>query len=181
MRHMYPVELNGPRVKLREFRADDADALFTYATDPKVLERTHWQIFKPEDAGHWISHMQGLAMRQPRVEYQWALTVPPDDTPVGGARLRVESEQSQRGSIGYILSPGYWGKGLVTEAASIVVEFALQTLKLHRVEALVEPSNGPSWRVLERIGMTREGLLRDYLMDRDRWVDAYIYATVTDR
>ncbi len=166
---------------LREFRADDADALCAYATDPKVLEKTHWQVFSLDDAVAWIAQMGRLARRQPRIEYQWALTLPPDDTPVGGARMRIESTECLRASIGYILASRLWGNGYATEAARMIIDFGFDRLHLHRIEALAEPGNEPSWRVLERVGMDREGLLRDYLLDRGRLADAFIYARIGER
>lgn len=176
MGDMFPVELRGARVGLREFRADDAELLYAYATDPKVLEHTHWQIFSLEDAALWIARMNRFALERPRTEYQWAITLTPEDAPVGGARLRIESLDHGRGSIGYVLGGEHWGKGIVTEAMRLVVDFGFRRLNLHRIEALVEPSNERSWRVCERLGMTREGLLREYFLDDDRRADMFIHS-----
>jgi RimJ/RimL family protein N-acetyltransferase len=74
------------------------------------------------------------------------------------------SEQSQRAEIGYILARKAWGKGLIHEALSALLTYAVENLKLRRIEADIDPRNQRSARSLERLGFTQEGLLRE------RWV-----------
>ena len=68
------------------------------------------------------------------------------------------------------------GRGIVTEAVRLVMEFAFSTLNIHRIEAYVAPQNLGSIRVLEKSGFTREGLLRELLFINGKWVDHYMYA-----
>lgn len=177
---MYPVELTGARVRLREFRPDDADAVFAYATDPRILAWTHWQIFARPDADAWLAEMDALAHVSGRTEYQFALTLPRDDIPIGGVRIRIESVESERGSIGYILSPEHQGNGYVTEAAGLLIAFGFDQLALHRIEAFVVPSNAASAAVCERLGMKKEGVLRGYFLDRGARQDAVIYSIIRE-
>jgi RimJ/RimL family protein N-acetyltransferase len=85
-----------------------------------------------------------------------------------------------------IVGLGYWvlerarGRGLASSAVSLLVEWALGTAGLRRVEALVEPDNVASQRVLGRAGLEQEGRLRSYLAGPDGATDALIYARVRD-
>jgi RimJ/RimL family protein N-acetyltransferase len=83
---------------------------------------------------------------------------------LGTVSLFAFSEQSQRAEIGYILARKAWGKGLIHEALSALLTYAVENLKLRRIEADIDPRNQRSARSLERLGFTREGLLRE------RWV-----------
>lgn len=63
---------------------------------------------------------------------------------------------------GYWVNPAYWGKGIAPNALSLVKDFLLNELKAERIQAIVEPDNQPSIRVLEKCGYEREGLLRKF-------------------
>ena len=67
----------------------------------------------------------------------------------------------------------------MSEALQLVVRFAFDTLRLHRVEAACIPDNARSIRVLEKAGFRREGLLRSYLRINGVWQDHYLYALIS--
>jgi ribosomal-protein-alanine N-acetyltransferase len=68
----------------------------------------------------------------------------------------------------------------MTEAVRALTAYSFETLRLHRVEAAVQPVNEPSMRVLERVGFAREGLARRYLKINGVWQDHYLYAALDD-
>ena len=70
------------------------------------------------------------------------------------------------------------GSGYATEAAAAVLRFGFDTLGLHRIWATCRPENLGSSRVLEKIGMQREGHLRDHVMVRGAWQDSLLYAAI---
>ena len=77
----------------------------------------------------------------------------------------------QNAYLGYMLGAGFTGHGYMTESVALVLRFAFDDLKLHRVEANVQPSNAPSIRVLQRHGFSKEGFSRRYLKIGGRWRD----------
>src|SRR5207237_599069 len=83
-------------------------------------------------------------------------------------------------AIGYWLVKRARGRGLGSRAVALLSRWALTDAGLARVEALVEPDNLPSQRVLEKAGLRREGLLRSYLVFDDRRADALIYSLLPD-
>jgi ribosomal-protein-alanine N-acetyltransferase len=98
---------------------------------------------------------------------------------VGGVTLgNVRHGVSQSGHIGYWVGEKYAGRGLMVEAVQLLVSFAFDTLKLHRIEAACIPDNARSIRVLEKAGFRREGLLRSYLRINGVWQDHYLYALI---
>ena len=84
--------------------------------------------------------------------------------------------------LGYIFNPRYQNQGYCTEASSAMVKYAFGEWHAHRVVAYCNPLNTPSWRVMEKIGMEREGFFRQKaFFRRDEkgnplWHDCYAYA-----
>lgn len=81
-------------------------------------------------------------------------------------------------TIGYILRRDQWGRGLMTEAASALVEVGFPRLRAHRIWATCAVDNIGSMRVLEKVGMRRECHLGGHLWVRGKWRDSYLYPLV---
>jgi len=96
-----------------------------------------------------------------RVALRWTITRPAEDRLLGHVSLFNFSEQSGRADIGYGLARPHWGQGLMHEALTAVVDYAFGPLELRRLEADVDPANAASLRALDRLGFSREGLLRE--------------------
>ena len=94
--------------------------------------------------------------------------------------MHLSADKFKLGEIYYKLHPSYWGKGYATEIAKSLVKFGFEKMHLHKVEAGVQTENIQSIRVLEKAGMTREGLRRKILPIRGEWKDNYHYAIVED-
>jgi ribosomal-protein-alanine N-acetyltransferase len=78
--------------------------------------------------------------------------------------------------MGYLISPAAQGQGYATEAARALLDFGLAAGGLHRITATCDPENTGSVRVLEKIGMSREGHLHDHFLIRGTWRDRLLYA-----
>ena len=100
---------------------------------------------------------------------------------VGGVTIgNIRHGVSQSAHIGYWIGAKYAGRGFMVEAVQLLVPFAFETLRLHRIEAACIPDNARSIRVLEKAGFRREGLLRSYLRINGAWQDHYLYALIAD-
>ncbi|GAA3412269.1 GNAT family protein [Paenibacillus hodogayensis] len=73
------------------------------------------------------------------------------------------------------MHPDYWGKGIATEVANLLVNFGFKELHLHRIYATCDPRNIGSAKVLNKVGMTQEGRLRDALLIKDGWRDSLVF------
>lgn len=152
--------LDATRLRLRPPRREDAEAVFLeYARDPEVTRFMPWRpharieetlAFLERADGGWSTGS----------EYTWALVLPPSDRVVGMFALRPDGVRAE---IGYVLSRRHWGRGLIAEAGRAVIAEAFREPSLHRVWAVCDVDNLRSARVLEKLGMEREGVLR-------RWV-----------
>lgn len=77
----------------------------------------------------------------------------------------------QSAYVGYWIGSSFAGRGLMTEALALAVRYAFQSLRLHRVEANIQPHNSPSRRLVRRLGFRREGFSPRYLKIAGRWTD----------
>jgi ribosomal-protein-alanine N-acetyltransferase len=82
--------------------------------------------------------------------------------------------------VGYWVDSAVTGAGVITAAVALVIDHCFDMAGLHRLEATVRPENGPSIRVLEKLGFRQEGLFRRYLEIEGAWRDHLCYATTAD-
>ncbi|ARS37825.1 N-acetyltransferase [Pontibacter actiniarum] len=118
-----------------------------------------------------------LDHRQANVKnYTFAVELAADGAFVGLIALKLGPEKYRRGEVWYKLHPDYWGRGLGTEALNRVLDFGFGELHLHRIEAGCAVDNIASVKVLEKVGMTREGRRRQVLPLTSGWSDNFEYA-----
>lgn len=161
------------RLIIRRFTPDDAQALHAYLGDEQVVKYEPYDTFSPEDCVR-------EAKSRAQSEDYWAVCLKPgEQTLIGNVYLCKMAFDGWE--IGYVFNRSYQGHGYATEAARALMDYAFRH-GAHRVSALVNPENSPSWRLLERLGMRREGHMRENVFfstdaqDRPLWQDTYEYA-----
>ena len=104
-----------------------------------------------------------------------------DGVLVGGLTLaNIRRGVAQAGSLGYWMGLPYARQGYMTAAVNAVIPFALEKLRLHRLEAACIPTNAGSIRLLEKNGFVREGYAREYLCINGIWQDHLLFARLKD-
>jgi RimJ/RimL family protein N-acetyltransferase len=152
--------LQTPRLILRSLEpSDDAD-VFAVFSDPMVMRYWDGAIMATrQDAMKYIDHIHyGFRRRE---LFQWGIADRETNAVIGTCTLTHFSTIHERSEIGFAIRQERWGKGLGAEAVAAVVALAFEKLKLHRIEADVDPRNDRSLRLLERLGFRREGYLRE--------------------
>jgi ribosomal-protein-alanine N-acetyltransferase len=161
MRSWTPPTLNTPRLHLRALREDDAAGLFAYASDPEVARYVTWTAHRGQDESLAFIRNYAFANYARRVPDPFALVL--RDEPgrlVGTAGCFWASEPHRTLELGYALARPYWGRGLAAEAAATVLDYVFAAYPVERVQARCFRQNGASLRVMEKLGMVREGTLR---------------------
>jgi ribosomal-protein-alanine N-acetyltransferase len=142
-----------PRLRLRPLRGDDFEQLHAVYTDPRVEAfigphtREEVEQELQFDIAHQAEH--GWAL--------WALEERSSDRFIGDCGLRPLEMRGPEIELGYDLHPDVWGRGFATEAARAVVEYALGSLQIDRLIAVVKPTHSASRRVLEKAGLKHVG------------------------
>lgn len=170
-----PVTLRTARLLLRPFEISDVDDAWAYASDPEVAR------FRPLPDPYTRQDALDFVNRQIRTD--WAtdaeLAIVYGHRVIGGLSLHGSPEHD-RAELGYLLGKRWWGRGLATEAARAVVDWGFQRFDLYKVYARAHVDNSRSWRVMEKLGMNREGVLRGHWKMRDEYVDLVYYAVFRD-
>lgn len=170
----FPI-LTTARLHLRELVPPDARALFTLRADERVMAH----IGRPrattlKDAEELIARIAGD--RSENAGITWALTLHGDDTMIGTIgyyRLKLEHH---RGEIGYMLGFEHWGQGLMSEALEAAVACGFERFRFHSIEAVTDPRNTASNKLLERHGFVREGLLKENFFWNGEFQDSAVYS-----
>ncbi len=170
-----PLELKGQRIILRELMQTDWAAIHAYASRPEVCRFQPWGPNTVEETTAFVEAAFTSAQERPRRRFALTVTLTEEDQVVGLVELNVRDAQFAVGEIAYVLHPDYWGRGLTTEAAGLLLRLGFETLGLHRIYATCDPRNLASARVMEKIGMQFEGRLRETMLLRDGWRDSLVY------
>jgi [ribosomal protein S5]-alanine N-acetyltransferase len=148
------------RLVLRPARADDAEAIFAgYATDAEVTRYLVWRPHRSIEETH--EFLRNAAMRIDDAHLNWVITVQPEDRVRGMISLR---RNGFKADVGYVLSRECWGSGYMTEALRAVIAYGFSQPGLYRIWALCDVDNLASARVMEKAGMTFEGVLRRFVL-----------------
>jgi ribosomal-protein-alanine N-acetyltransferase len=169
----HPV-LSTPRLRLRQFRAEDADAMHECFADAEAMRfwnhPMHTREIETERA------VRRFIDCTPSYYRFWAVADAATDLCLGLVNYHDGHIRSKRVAIGYIVHPARHRQGIATEAVSAMLDFCFDEMGLHRVQAFIHPDNAASLRLAEKLGFRREGLLRDNLRVGDVWRDDLLYA-----
>ena len=171
------MDLETSRLVLREIRDTDIADIHFLISNAKVAEFNTLGI--PEDTTISKTIVQGILddqRKDSRTKYGWIIRLKANDQFIGEIGLDLGIPRYKIAEIHYSLLPSFWGNGYAIEAAKRVLAFGFDTLHLHRIEAGVATQNVKSVKLLERLGMTREGRKRKVLPIRGGWMDNFHYA-----
>jgi ribosomal-protein-alanine N-acetyltransferase len=116
----------------------------------------------------------------PRVYYELAVILRANSQLIGNGGIHISSFTNRQGWIDCFLSRKFWNLDYATEITIALLGFGFKDLKLHRIFANCAPSNIGSERVLIKVGLKREGYLRDYNLVRGKWQDALLYSMLEE-
>lgn len=152
--------LEGPRVVLRPLTLGDAPDLLAVFGDPEVCR--YWSTTALRDLAEAEELVRDVeSLFRARELFEWGIAERSGEGVIGTATLFHVTTANRRAEIGFAVGRAHQGRGLASEAVAILIAFAFDSLGLHRLEADVDPRNGPSLRLLERQGFRREGFLRE--------------------
>jgi RimJ/RimL family protein N-acetyltransferase len=175
----WPLETE--RLTLRQFAAEDLVALHEMHSDEAVVRWLYNDVRSLEET-RALLHRKFAGGRLAR-EGEWmsaAAVLRETGELVGDLSLLWASEVHKQGELGFIVHPRHQGRGYATEAARPLLRFAFETLGLHRVVGTLEARNSASARVLEKLGMRREGHLVENEWVKGEWQSELVYA-ILDR
>ncbi len=169
------IRLKGERIVLRRLKSADAESIWKNVRDREISRFTLIPYpYRRHDAVSFIERA-GTAMRTGK-EFHLGIEHRETRTIIGVIGLQQCNLDHKRAEIGYWIGKEFWGQGLAAEGVRLMLQFSFSKLRLHRVYAYVETENDRSVRVLEKVGFSREGLLRGFLRKQGRQQDCFLYS-----
>jgi ribosomal-protein-alanine N-acetyltransferase len=167
--------LETERLLLRKVSLDDAADIFEYATDPEVPKFMPWEPH--QSIQETYDYLERVIKRyQEHDPGPWAIVRKRDAKMIGTCSYGSWEREHRRAEIGYVLNQRYWGQGYMTEAIGAIIAFGFRELGLNRIQARCEVPNIGSARVMEKAGMTFEGVLRQQLFEKGSYRDMKMYS-----
>jgi RimJ/RimL family protein N-acetyltransferase len=173
---MLNLPIQTERLLLREYEETDWQAVHAYGSDPVVVRFMPWGPNTEDETREFVERVMAHQWDAQRKEFELAVTLREEGPLIGGCGLSVTDQFHRGGMLGYCFSHDFWGQGYATEAARALLRFGFKELALHRVYATCDVLNVASARVLEKIGMQREGRLREHMWIKGQWRDSFLYA-----
>lgn len=169
-------EIRTARLLLRPHRLEDVDDIFEFARDPE-WGRYLMKPPMPYRKEHAVEFVARRILASWSESPGWALVL--EGKVVGGIGIEIDVEHAT-GALGYSLTKEHWGRGLTVEAALAVIDWGFGERGLAKVYAVADARNGQSQRVMEKLGMTREGKLRGHQMLRGERIDDVYYGLLRE-
>jgi aminoglycoside 6'-N-acetyltransferase len=175
------TELSGPRVVLRRFRPEDVGAFVAYRSRAEVARYQSWDAPYPREEGErFVRQMMTLHPDTAGEWFQFAVALRATGQLIGDCAAMPGAEDPSQCEIGFTIAPGYQGRGYATEAVRLLVGYLFTARGKHRITACCDPRNAASVATLERLGMRREGHLRQSTWAKGEWTDDLLYALLRD-
>ena len=172
---MAGTELRSQRLRLRDFRPEDIDDVFDYASDPVVTRYAGWEPHRsPYDSMAYIQR----CLADDWGPISFAVEHVPESRVIGVVDIRILSRLWGIGEIGYTFSRRYWGQGFNVEAGHLLLDYGFQGLRLRRIQAVCDTSNRRSYRTMEKLGMIRERVIPNVRVYGGRTVDRFVYSVM---
>ncbi|UZD74666.1 GNAT family N-acetyltransferase [Bacillus siamensis] len=167
------MKIKTDRLVIRTFEREDWQDVYEYTSNPEVMKYIPEGVFSEEDAKKFVIENSG----EHAEKYPVLLK---DEKTVIGHIAFFKYFGGHTYEIGWVFHPAYQGKGYASEAASAVLAFGFNEMKLHRIIATCQPENTASHRVMEKIGMRREGFFKKCIPHENDWWDEYYYAVLEE-
>lgn len=175
------MELESERLIFKEIVFKDLIHIHQLHSTPEVDEFGTLGIPKDiDETKNRVHSMIKAQSEENRKLFHWKVKIKETNAFIGLAGISLSLDRFQLGEIYYVLHPNFWGNGYGTEVSKKLIRTGFDKFHLHKVEAGVATENIKSIRILEKSGMTREGLRRKILPIRGEWKDNYHYAIVED-
>ena len=169
--------LETERLLLRRVDSNDVKEILSLRSNPETMKYIPRPLLKTDE-----DSLEHIAMIDSKIEsnegINWAITLKDNPKLIGLiGHYRIKPEH-YRAEIGYMLLPEYHGKGIVSEAVEKAVNYGFNVMNLHSLEAVIDPDNYASAKVLEKNGFVKEAHFKEYEFFEGRFLDSVIYSLI---
>ena len=170
------AHLLSSRLILRRFRESDLSLFCGYRSDARVARYQDWESCSNEEGRRFLEVQMTLHPGVPGTWFQVAIELAGTGALVGDCGLHTLGDRPGQAEIGFTMAFEHQGRGYATEAVNCLLDYVFGKLGKHRVIAVTDTRNAPVARLLERVGMRREGHFLENVWFKGGWGDEYQYA-----
>jgi ribosomal-protein-alanine N-acetyltransferase len=176
-----PPTLETDRLILRPLQESDAEAIFSYCSNPNVSRYTLWEPHTSIEDAEQFLRSYVFPKYEKKVPEPFGICFKGAvDSVIGTVGCFWASEANRCLELAYALAEPHWGQGIVVEAAKAVVDFVFAEYGIERLQCRCKAENIPSARVMEKLGMKREGTLRAATFHRARYWDMHYFSLLRE-
>ncbi|OCA91005.1 GCN5 family acetyltransferase [Bacillus sp. FJAT-27225] len=171
--------LETERLLLRKITPADADDIFAYGSKEEVAAYVTWDTHRTiEDTQTFIGYV--LNQYHNKKVAPWGIELKETGRLIGTIDFVWWQPAHNSAEIGYVIAPQYWGKGICTEAAKVIMQFGFEQMELVRIQARCFAENIGSARVMEKAGMSFEGINRKAMFTKGKHRDLKVYSILQE-
>lgn len=180
MNHMGTIKIRTNRLILRKFTMKDVDAMYkNWASEDEVTKYLTWPTHKGVNVTYKVLEEWTQQYNQPDY-YNWAIELKDTGELIGNIVAGRLDEEKASAFLGWCLGTRWWGQGIMPESARAVVEYLFEEVGYNRIAAKHDSENTNSGRVMQKIGMTREGTFRASGKNNRGIVDEVYYSILRE-
>jgi len=172
----FPV-METDRLLLREVNKKDAANLFLLRSNKQAMKFIDRPIPASVDEMKPFIKMINKKVKENET-ICWAITLKGRNELIGTISYHKTDKDNHRAEIGYMLMPDHWGKGLITEAITKVIDYGFKKMKLHSIEANINPANIASRKLLEKFKFKREAYFKENYFYNGKYLDSEIFSLI---
>ena len=163
------------RLNLRRLKSEDVSEIFALRSNPEIMKFIPRPLMKTrEEALEFISVMDANVNNN--ILLNWAITTKEDDKLIGMIGFYRMKPENYRAEVGYILSAEFHGQGIITEALERIIQFGFDEMKLNSIEAVIDPGNYGSEKVLLKNNFIKEGHFKEHTFFEGKFLDSVFYS-----
>lgn len=170
----FPV-IETERLLLRRITNDDVDEVFELRSNPETMKYIPRPLVKNNEEA-----LEHIAMIEDKIAtnvgINWGISLKDNPKLLGIIGYYRMQPENYRAEIGYMLLPDFHGKGIIPEAVERLISYGFEDLKLHSIEAVIDPENYASEKVLQKCGFVKEAHLKESEFYEGRFLDKVIYS-----
>ncbi|MEY4038208.1 MAG: hypothetical protein RIR67_518 [Bacteroidota bacterium] len=163
------------RLNLRRLKSEDVSEIFALRSNPEIMKFIPRPLMKTrEEALEFISVMHSNVNNN--ILLNWAITTKEEDKLIGMIGFYRMKPENYRAEVGYILSAEFHGQGIITEALERIIQFGFDEMKLNSIEAVIDPENYGSEKVLLKNNFVKEGHFKEHTFFEGKFLDSVFYS-----
>ena len=168
-------KLESERLQFRKLTPEDAPEILLLRGNSETMKYIPRPLIIDIEGA--LAHIKMINDKiDENIDINWAVTEKGNNKCIGIMGFYRTQPEHFRTELGYMITPEHWGKGYVTEAVTVLLDFAFNSLQFHSIEAVIDSRHTASERVLQKVGFIKEAHFKENFYYNNEFTDTVIYS-----